>query len=152
MTIVIEHAASPMEGAAETVEAKGALATADNQPGTTLAILAQIRAQACALAETLDGLNRAVHALEGVIEEGLQGPFEAAFNSLPSSAIRSHQRGKIERDPELQAFIRARCLTMTFSEIAVQVAASFPPERRVGTSSIHRWWHRRGKRLLPPIG
>lgn len=74
------------------------------------------------------------------------------FNALPNAAIRTHQRGKIEQDPELQAFIRARCLTLTFPEVAAQVAANFPPERRVTTSIIHRWLHRRGKKSLPSTG
>ncbi|MBK5945877.1 hypothetical protein CCR83_05275 [Rhodobacter veldkampii DSM 11550] len=98
-----------------------------DQPGTALAVLAQIRAQARAGADALDGLNRAVEALEGIIQEGLEGPFNGVFNALPNAAIRTHQRGKIEQDPELQAFIRARCLTLTFPEVAAQVAANFPP-------------------------
>jgi len=125
---------------------------ATDEPGTALAVLAQIRAQARAGAEALDGLNRAAEALEGIIQEGLEGPFNGVFNALPNAAIRTHQRGKIEQDPELQAFIRARCLTLTFPEVAAQVAANFPPERRVTTSSIHRWWHRRGKKSLPTTG
>jgi hypothetical protein len=127
-----------------------------DQPGTALAVLAQIRAQARAGADALDGLNRAVEALEGIIQEGLEGPFNGVFNALPSAAIRTHQRGKIEQDPELQAFIRARCLTLPFPEVAAQVAAQvaahFPPDRRVTTSSMHRWWHRRGKKTRAPNG
>ena len=65
---------------------------------------------------------------------------------------RNRPRGKIERDPELQAFIRARCLTLTFPERAAEVAATFPPDRRVTPSSIQRWWHRRGKKPDPTIG
>ena len=122
------------------------------QPGTALAVLAQIRAQVRAGADALDGLNRAAQALEGIIQEGLEGPFNGVFNAQPNAATRNHQRGKIERDPELQAFIRARCLTQTFHEIAAEVAANFPPDRRVTTSSIHRWWHRRGKKPDPTIG
>jgi hypothetical protein len=112
-----------------------------------LSILARIRAQARAGAEALEGLNRAAEALEGVLKEGFEGPFKDALNDLPDGATRDHRRGKIENDPELQAFIRARVTTMTFPELAAAVAANFPPERRVAMSSIHRWWHRRGKVL-----
>lgn len=122
------------------------------QPGTALAVLTRIKAQALAGAEALDGMNRAIEALEGIIQEGLEGPFNGAFNGLPNAIVRGHARGKIERDPELQAFIRARCLTLTFPEVAAEVAANFPPERRVTTSTIHRWWHRRGKKPIPSIG
>lgn len=123
-----------------------------DKPGTALAVLEQIRAQARAGAEALDGLNRAAEALEGIIQEGLEGPFKGVFNALPNGAVRNKPRGKIEQDPELQAFIGARVMTLTFPEVAAQVAAHFPPERRVTTSTIHRWWHRRGKKPKPPTG
>jgi hypothetical protein len=97
-------------------------------------------------------LNLAAQALEGIIQEGLEEQFNGVFNALPNAAMRNHQRGKVERDPELQAFIRARCLTQTIPEIDAEVAANFPPDRRVATSGIHRWWHRRGKKADPPIG
>lgn len=55
----------------------------------------------------------------------------------------SHRPGpapKIASDPELEAFIRARISSMTFTEIADAVAAQFPPERQVKKSAIHKWW------------
>jgi hypothetical protein len=36
-------------------------------------------------------------------------------------------RGKIEADPELQSFIRARILTQRFPQVTAAVAAHFPP-------------------------
>lgn len=46
---------------------------------------------------------------------------------------------KIEADAELKAFVAARLDTLTFDQIAIEVAAHFtlPAARR---SSIHRWW------------
>jgi len=58
---------------------------------------------------------------------------------------RNHSSGtpsKIYSDLELRAFILARPDTMTFQEIALAVAATFPPERRTSLSSIHRIWTR----------
>ena len=37
--------------------------------------------------------------------------------------------GKIEGDPELAAFIRARIDTLTFAQIVSEVRATFPPDR-----------------------
>ena len=56
---------------------------------------------------------------------------------------RAHRRGvaaKIATDSELQAFIAARFDTLTFDQIAKEVAENFSHERRVSRSSIHRWW------------
>ena len=47
---------------------------------------------------------------------------------------------KIAVDSELQAFVAARFDTLTFEQIAKEVADNFPPERRVNLSAIHRWW------------
>jgi hypothetical protein len=84
-------------------------------------------------------------ALQSAIEQGIQGPFNGGLNALPNGTARRMTRGKIEADPELQSFIRARILTQTFPQVTAAVAAHFPPDRRVGMSSIHRWWHRLGK-------
>jgi len=58
---------------------------------------------------------------------------------------RHHRCGtpsNVNSDPELRAFILARLDTMTFKEIALAVAATFPPERRTSPSSIQRFWSR----------
>jgi len=51
-------------------------------------------------------------------------------------------RSKIERDPELAAFVRDRTDRLTFPELAAEIAARVPPERRVSKSGLHRWWTR----------
>jgi len=53
---------------------------------------------------------------------------------------------RIDGDPELEAFIRARIDHMSFARLARAVADAFPPERRVHPATIHRWWQRQTKR------
>ncbi len=103
-----------------------------------LAIVTRLQADARALADTAD-------ALQTALQQGVQGPFNGVFNAPSNGITRLSHRSKIEADPELQSFIRARIITQTFSAVTAAVAAHFPPDRRVGMSSIHRWWHRRGK-------
>ena len=46
---------------------------------------------------------------------------------------------RIEADPELERFIRARVATHTLEAIVSDVAAAFPRERRVNRSTLSRW-------------
>lgn len=62
-------------------------------------------------------------------------------------AHRPGRQAKIDQDAALQAFILARIDRMGFVQIAEDVAAHFPPERRVGKSAINEWWHRNRKRV-----
>ncbi len=57
-------------------------------------------------------------------------------------AHRPGTQGKVESDPELQAFILARIARMTFVQIADDVAEHFPPERQIKKTAINDWWHR----------
>lgn len=123
-----------------------------NNPTDALPLLAQIKAHAHAGAEALEALNRAIAALEATLQGGVEGAFKGGFNAPSNGKFRGQPRGKIEADPELQAFIRARVMTLTFPELAAAVTANFPPERRVAMSSIHRWWHRTGKHKEGSIG
>lgn len=57
--------------------------------------------------------------------------------------LRQHRPGRpsrIDADAELRAFILARIEGATFPQLAREVAAAFPPDRRVAKSAIHRWW------------
>lgn len=102
------------------------------------ASLSEMKASHAAQARALSRLEL---AFEATVQEG--------FNALPSCDVpasdhrRAHRPGRariIPADPELQAFIRARIDSMTFVQIAAEVAAHFPPARRVGKSAIGDWW------------
>lgn len=70
-------------------------------------------------------------------------PQDVLCDTYPTEHRRMHRPGtvpKIDSDPELAAFIRARIDRLTFVEIAAQVAEVFPETRRVGKSTIHAWW------------
>jgi hypothetical protein len=112
------------------------------------AILSQIEAEARAGAGALDRLAEAAQALQTSIEQGV----ESAFNppsTAPAwrAAHRSGAPARIDSDPELQAFIRARIADHTFDRIIAAIDAEFPPERRTSRSSLSRWWTRN----RPPI-
>lgn len=82
-------------------------------------------------------------AVKRAVKDGLNTLEPDAF---PATDHRRHHRpgrpAKIDADPGLQAFIAARIDRMTFVQIASEIAGHFPPERRVGKSAIHAWWHR----------
>ncbi|TYB81482.1 hypothetical protein [Maritimibacter fusiformis] len=109
-----------------------------------LAIIAELKGLVRGQMDRFDRLER---DLEDVAETVLQGPVQTTLAPLPPATDhrREHRSGrppKIDTDPELAAFIRARIDRLTFEEIAAQVAAHFPPDRRVGKSTIHAWWKR----------
>ena len=81
------------------------------------------------------------------IQQGINPPLKA----LPTheDMIAAHRRahrpgrpGKIEGDPELEAFIRARIDTLTFAQIVSEVRATFPPDRQCSHSGLGRWWQK----------
>ena len=106
----------------------------------TSAILSQIEAEARAGAGALDRLAQAAKALQVAVERDV----EPAFNS-PSTATawraahRSGAPARIDSDPELQDFIRARIADHIFDQIIAALAAGFPPERRTSRSALSRW-------------
>lgn len=88
------------------------------------------------------------------VQTAINGNLKQGLDALPVSevAITSHRKqhragrpAKIDTDPELQAFIRARIDRLTYQELAQDIAAYFPPNRRVSRSSIQRWWQRQTK-------
>ena len=90
---------------------------------------------------------------------GRKGPFNAPLNpaSTAAEALAQHRRNhrsghpaKIDSDPELRAFILARLDTMTLGDIVTDLATTFPPNRRVSRSSVHRWWQKHRTNLLVP--
>jgi hypothetical protein len=86
--------------------------------------------------------------LQSPVQQGNKHPVKA----LPTRAemIAAHRRahrpgrpGKIESDPELEAFILARIETLTFAQIVTKVRATFPPDRHCTHSGLGRWWQKR---------
>ena len=115
-------------------------------PGTAALLAAAITALQDAKLQTATALAATV-ALSNALSTRLEQPVQLPFN--PSDAMAEHRRhhrsgtpSNVNSDPELRAFILARLGTMTFKEIALAVAATFPPERRTSLSSIQRFWSR----------
>jgi len=61
---------------------------------------------------------------------------------------RNHRPGTlsgITADPEIEGFIRARPDGLTLVAIVAEIAATFPPERRISLSALSRWRVKNGK-------
>lgn len=86
------------------------------------------------------------------VKEGLEAELKQGELRAPKSFLdaRRKPKSRIDGDTELRDFILLRITRMTFKEVVAEVAATFPPHRRVSCSSLHRWWHRRGKFLATP--
>ncbi len=111
-------------------------------PQSPALIVASLKAKVAALSHDLTGLQQ---ALEGGVKRPVNTDVKAAHRA-------AHKRGlpaRIEADPELKAFILARIDTLTFDDIVAALKASFPPERHVSRSSLHRWWVKIGRFLQP---
>ena len=82
--------------------------------------------------------------IQGAIKQGVQNPIEGTLPPINPhrAAHRVGSPSPIDTDPELTAFIRARIDRLTFKDIAADIAAHFPPERRASVSGLHRWLHR----------
>ncbi len=98
-------------------------------------------------AASLRLIREAETALQEALQNALSTPLEDSLKSTAPICAhrRAHRPGrpaKIDSDPELQAFIRARIDRHTFIEIADAVAKAFPEDRRVGKSAIHDWFKR----------
>ena len=82
--------------------------------------------------------------IQWAIKQGVQSPVEGTVPPIDPhrAAHRVGSPSRIDTDPELTAFIRARIDRLTFKEIAADIAAHFPPDRRASVSGLHRWFHR----------
>lgn len=115
-------------------------------------VAALISAALAELKASLAAQQRAITRLEGALQQAVKQGLEhlPASEAPPSEHRREHRPGKprkIDADPELQTFIRARIDRLTYEEIQAEVEAHFPPARRVRRSAIHTWWHREKRRL-----
>lgn len=96
--------------------------------------------------------DRAIARLETALQQALQQGLQhlPASEALPTEHRRAHRPGfprRIDADLELQIFIRARIDRLTFAQIADDIAAHFPPARRVRSTAIHSWWKREKKSM-----
>ena len=97
------------------------------------------------IARAAEALKLAQAALDAAAKPPANGPANTPFTP-PATAcyhIRQHRLSrppKLASDPELRAFVEARLDYMTFPAIAEAVAQAFPPDRRVGKSTIHKWY------------
>lgn len=91
-------------------------------------------------------INGLISGLETDVKDGVQrGVKRPVKVDVEATHRREHRMGrpaKIDADSELQAFVTARLDTMTFDQIAKEVASHFAPKRRASRSSIHRWWQK----------
>ena len=60
----------------------------------------------------------------------------------PSSRRPPGRLSRLDRDPEVGAFVRERLGTVPVAEIVRQVRDRFGPERTPGKTAIWRWWRR----------
>lgn len=119
-----------------------------------LAALGEARALAEASARAA---GRASAALSTTLQTAREGalntptdpaaPAPEAPACAHTAAHRPGRPARIAADPELYAFIRARVDRLTFHAIAAEVAATFPPARRVSATAIHRYWQKHWRGL-----
>jgi hypothetical protein len=96
--------------------------------------------------------DRAITRLEMALQQAVQRGLQhlPASEALPTDHRRAHRPGfpcRIDADPELKTFIRARIDRLTFAQIADDIASHFPPARRVRSTAIHSWWKREKKSM-----
>ena len=99
--------------------------------------------------ECADSFPEAIRrVVQWAVQQPLQSPFEDPVqDAMPPidphrAAHRVGSPSRIDTDPELTAFIRARIDRLTFKDIAAEIAGHFPPDRRASVSGLHRWFHR----------
>ena len=100
------------------------------------------------LAELISIVAALCKSLSTAVETPVKAPLDAPKTreevfAAHRRAHRSGHPGKIESDPELEAFILARIDTLTFGQIVSDVRATFPPDRHCSHSGLGRWWKRR---------
>ncbi|NIZ13842.1 hypothetical protein [Phaeobacter sp. HF9A] len=94
----------------------------------------------------LEAVDATIQAAKTCLKSALTPGPGTAFK--PASNAASHRRlhhpgrpRRIDADAELRAFVLARIEVMTFEALAEAIAQQFPPERCVGKSAIHDWFH-----------
>jgi hypothetical protein len=100
----------------------------------------------------LDRASRAARDLAALPTSDLEAALHSPFNPASILADRQMPRGKIEANPDNEAFALTHTLTLTLSDLADAITAEFGTARRVSASSVPRRWKCRGRTLpIPPI-
>ena len=113
-------------------------------PATIRTAIHQARDTARQIGDLQSANARTIRTLEAALNQAIKGPLNEALNLPPTLAEhrRAHRTGfpsRIDTDPELEAFIRARIDHMTYAEVVTAIAETFPPARCVRRSALARW-------------
>ncbi|MEO0359087.1 MAG: hypothetical protein AAF386_12515 [Pseudomonadota bacterium] len=119
----------------------------DGVQGKIVELKAELMAVKRLFRDGLEALSRA-EMLQSELQEIAKSDSLASLPlcDTPATTHRTERRmgpiPKIDRDPELRAFILARVDRLTYPEMADEVAAHFPEDRQVSKSTIHKWYAR----------
>lgn len=107
----------------------------------------ELRVARALASELVVSIERCQKALEKTAFSDLKTGIEHPIESTPPLSMHraSHLRGgrsRLDTDPELLAFVRARIDRLTFAQIVDAVAGHFPSDRHTSISALHRWFHR----------
>lgn len=119
-------------------------------PALARALLDEARQTGTLLATAMDQNHRLIATLKTALEGTVEAPLNDPSNRPNPAAehLRNHRGGtlsRVTRDPEIEAFIRARLDTTTLVDIVAEIAATFPKERHISMSSLSRWWIKNAK-------
>jgi hypothetical protein len=107
------------------------------------------------LGDALTELLSITDDIRASLSTPVQTPFEGPSNAPATreEALAAHRRahrsggpGKIEGDPELEAFIAARIDTLTYAEVVAAIKTYFPPDRQTSVAAVQRWFKKRSAR------
>ena len=119
--------------------------------------ITQARKSVCQIDDLRAANARTINTLEGALSQAVKGGVNTPLTAVEINAAhrRAHRKGvvsRIQSDPELEAFIRARIASQAFTAIVKEVDAAFPPDRRTSVSATSRWWraNREGHARLAP--
>ncbi len=122
-------------------------------PTTIRAAIDKARQTARQIGDLQAANARTIRTVETALNQAIKGPLNDPSPPLQIAADhrRAHRSGvpaRITSDPELEAFVRARIVQITFAQIIAEVADAFPPNRRTSMSAPSRWW--RSNRQISP--
>lgn len=115
-------------------------------PETIRTAIHQARDTARQIGGLQEANARTIRTLETALNQAIKGPLNAPSTSPSTGQRRTEIRSRIESDPELRAFFLARIGDLTFDQVRAAITAALCPARCPSRSSLHRWWHRHGKR------